>query len=169
MSGIISVLSAKNIVSHMTRDKLKCLYKNIILFRFSTIHFCTAKLYCYAEPCTVNTFEAIKPYISTHAIVTSATHIRVFVGSSGQNVLLTYCIHCSEIFTKLPNKHFSCGWNIVQIQFCVHSNRIARCDKCYVWLCIPCASKRRDIFRWSLHTHQADSNKKGTYIACYYV
>jgi hypothetical protein len=36
-------LSAKNIVSHMTRGELKCVDKNAILFLFSTKQFCIVK------------------------------------------------------------------------------------------------------------------------------
>jgi hypothetical protein len=35
--------SAKNIMSHMARDELKCLDKNVILFPFFTKQFCIVK------------------------------------------------------------------------------------------------------------------------------
>jgi hypothetical protein len=45
--------------------------------------------------------------ISIQAIVTSASDIWPFLteGQKGK-FQVTYCIHCCQIFTMLPNKHF---------------------------------------------------------------
>jgi hypothetical protein len=68
-------LTAKNIVSHMTRNVLKCLDKNI---HFSTKQFCIVKSFLRTVP-----FEAIKSYISVQATVTSVPDI-VFSLNEGQ-------------------------------------------------------------------------------------
>jgi hypothetical protein len=100
-------LSAKDIVSHMARDELKYLNKNVIIFCFSTKQFCIIKSFLLHSP---SYHKAIKPYISIQAAATSVSDIRVFLveGQKGK-LLVTYCIHCCQIFTVLQNKHFNGG------------------------------------------------------------
>jgi hypothetical protein len=45
---LTSCLSAKNIVSHITRDELKCLGKKGIIFSFFTKKSCIVKLFPFA-------------------------------------------------------------------------------------------------------------------------
>jgi hypothetical protein len=59
---------------------------------------------------------------------------------------------CCQAFTMVPHKHLNHGWDIVQIQFCVHSNWTAKCEKCDKGLCILWCFKGQHwqhLVRWS--------------------
>jgi hypothetical protein len=83
------------------------------------------KSFLLCSPLYYKYFEAIKPYISIQATVASVSDIRVFLtkGQKGK-FIVTYCIHCCQIY--VANKHLT----VAEIQFCVCSNQIARCEKC---------------------------------------
>jgi hypothetical protein len=80
---------------------------------FLTEQFCIIKIipaFLLHSPFSHEYFEKIKPYISIQATVISVSDIQGFLteGHKGK-YYVTYCIHCSQIFTMLPNKHFNSG------------------------------------------------------------
>jgi hypothetical protein len=86
--------------------------------------------------------EAIKPYISLQASVTSASD----TGGQKRKICVTYCIHCCQICTMLPNtlQHF-------RLQCRCKSN----CEVWKIWRgsvhsrCLKSMTQRRGLVRWS--------------------
>jgi hypothetical protein len=97
----------------MTRNVLKYLDKNV---RFSAKQFCIVKSFLLTVP-----FEAIKSYFYAGNCHICSRHCSLFEGRSKRKTVVTYCIHCCQIFTMLPNKHFNiseiqCRFSFVRVQ-----------------------------------------------------
>jgi hypothetical protein len=138
--GLTLFSSAKNTVSHMKRDKLKMLRQEChTQFYILNLQFCIIKYFLLVASESNKTihFSPGNFHIFRHSILLTEGHVR-------ENSLLPTSFQSPDIalprFTVVPNKHLNCGWDTVQIQFCVYSIRIAKCEKCNMGLCIPSAS-----------------------------